>query len=464
MQDGQLQPAAPAPFVRSLGVVGVLFLTLSVTTPASSVFVFIPDVIATAGTGAIWAFLIAALVCVATAFIYAELSSAWPVAGGEYVMVAHTLGPFAGFVMLGVNVFNNLIFLPVAGLGISAVLSVVIPGLPTIPVALAVVAACTLVGLFDIRINAAITGCFLLLEMLALVAVAWLGLGDAIRSPVEFLTAPVAPGGAGLVPASFASIGVATSIAIFALNGYGAAVYFGEEMREAPAKIAHAVMWALGLTLLLEGIPLLALLIAAPDLAATFASDNPFGDLVAQAGGDGLAKWVAVGVALAIVNALIAWVLACARFFYGTGRDRSWGRPLDSWLTALHPRFGSPWLGTLLIGAVGMALCFLPKTSLEVWSGTGLVAIYAGIAVAVMIGRRTGTSDHARYRMPLYPLWPLITIAALVYVAWTNWLDVETGRPALIATGVQIAAAAGYYWLVLRRKGAWTVHVPTKDS
>ena len=460
MQDGQGQPAAPTAFARSLGVTGVLFLTLSVTTPASSVFVFLPDMLAIAGTGAIWAFLIAAVVCVATAYVYAELSSAWPVAGGEYVMVAHTLGPFAGFVMLGVNVFNNLIFLPVAGLGISAVLSVVVPGLPEIPVALAVIAACVLVGLFDIRINAAITGCFLLLEVVALVVVAWLGFGDAVRSPAEFLSAPVMPGGAGLAPASLASIGVATSIAIFALNGYGAAVYFGEEMREAPAKIAHAIMWALGLTLLLEGLPLLAVLIAAPDLPALFASENPFGDLVVQLAGPGLAKWVAVAVALAIVNAIIAWVLACARFFYGTGRDRSWGRPLDGWLTAMHPRLGSPWAATLLLGAAGMGLCFLPKATLEVWSGTGLIAIYAGVAVAVMWGRRNGRSAHARYRMPLYPLAPLITIAALVYVTWTNWLDVETGRPALLATVVQIAVAGAYYWLVLRRRGAWTVHVP----
>ena len=457
MQEAQLQPAPPAPFVRSLGVVGVLFLTLSVTTPASSVFVFVPDMLGVAGTGAIWAFLIAALVCVATGFIYAELSSAWPVAGGEYVMVAHTLGPFAGFLMLGVNVFNNLIFLPVAGLGISAVLSVVVPGLPELPVALAVVGACTIIGLFDIRVNAAITGCFLLLEVLTLLVVAWLGFGDAIRSPLEFLTAPVGP---TLAPASAALIGVATSIAIFALNGYGSAVYFGEEMQEAPAKITRAIMLALVATLALEALPLLGVLMGGPDLRALFASENPFGDLVQQLGGSTLAKWVAVGVALAIVNAIIAWVLACARFFYGTGRDGSWGRPVDRWLTLIHPRLRSPWLATLLLGAIGMALCFVRKEWLEVMSGTGLIAIYAGIAVAAMVGRRRGSSAHAPYRMPLYPLAPLITIAALVYVTWTNWLDVETGRPALYATAAQIVIAAGYYWLVLRRRGAWTVHIP----
>ncbi|MFX5476488.1 amino acid permease, partial [Acinetobacter baumannii] len=70
----------------------MLFLTLSVTSPASSVFVIVPGMLHAAGTGAVWAMLIAALVCVATGFIYAELSSAWPVAGGEYVAVARTLG------------------------------------------------------------------------------------------------------------------------------------------------------------------------------------------------------------------------------------------------------------------------------------------------------------------------------------------------------------------------------------
>jgi hypothetical protein len=39
-------------------------------------------------------------------------------------------------------------------------------------------------------------------------------------------------------------------------------------------------------------------------------------------------------------------------------------------------------------------------------------------------------------------------------------MDVETGRPALIATGLQIAVAAAYYWLVLRPRGEWTVHIP----
>lgn len=456
MLDDQLQPAAPTPFVRSLGVAGVLLLTLSVTTPASSVFVIVPGMLQEAGTGALWATLAAALVCIATAYIYAELASAWPVAGGEYVMVGQTLGPLAGFVMLGINVFNNLIFLPVAGLGIREVLAGVIPGLPQAPTAIVVVGLCSLVGLLNIRINAVVTGAFLLLEVLLLAAVAGLGLVHATHNPLAFLTAPVVASGG---PASLTSIGVAASIAIFAFNGYGAAIYFGEEMHEAPRRIARSIMLALVYILLLEGVPLLAALVGAIDLHVLLASANPFGLLVATLAGPKAGQIVAVGVALAIVNAIIAWVLACARFFYGTARDGSWGRPLDRWLVAIHPRWGSPWLGTLLVGAVGMALCLLPLRLLEVWSGAGLIAIYAGIAVAAVVGRRTGKTGKAGYRMPLYPLAPAVTFVALALITWATWLDPEDGRPALVATAVQIALSAAYYRLVLRPRG-WTAKVP----
>ncbi|RZM13072.1 MAG: APC family permease, partial [Sphingomonas sp.] len=230
MLDDQLTPAAAPKLVRSLGVLGVLLLTLSVATPASSVFVIIPTMLQVAGTGAVWAMILAGLVCVATAFIYAELSSAYPVAGGEYVMVACTLGPMSGFAMLGVNVFNNLLFPPILGLGIADVLATLVPGLPAIPVALAIIAASTLIAVLQIRINAWVTGLFLVVELVAILVIVWLGLAETVRPFGAFLLDPVMPHAGALVPASLSAIGVATSIAIFALNGYGAAVYFGEEM------------------------------------------------------------------------------------------------------------------------------------------------------------------------------------------------------------------------------------------
>lgn len=457
MLDEQMLPDRPPALARSLGVAGVLFLTLSATTPASSVFVIIPGMLQAAGTGAIWAMILASLICVATAFIYAELSSVWPVAGGEYVAVAQTLGPMAGFVMLGVNVFNNVLFPPVAALGIASVMATVVPGLPAVPVAVAVMIGSTLVAILNIRVNAVITGLFLLVELAAVAVVMVLGFADHARPALQFLTHPMVATGQGFAPASAASVGVATTIAIFALNGYGMAVYFGEEMHEAPKRIARTILAALALALLFEGVPLLALLLARIDLATLLTVDDPFGLLVRHRGSAGLSALVSVGIVLAIVNAIIACILACARFFYSTGRDRAWIPRIDDWLVAIHPRFDSPWIGTLIVGGMGTLACFLPMSMLLVLNGTGLVAIYGGIALAAMAGRRGGASAHAPYRMPLYPLAPAVTLLALAYVVWTSWLDVGEGRPGLIATAAQIAGSVLWYKLVLCRRGQWKV-------
>ena len=109
MPNNDTSRPSPRPFVRSMKVFGVLLLTLSAITPASSAFVIIPGIIQQAGTWALISLAAAALVATAMAFVYAELASAWPLAGGEYAMAGRTLGPFAGFVLMGsIAVASNL--------------------------------------------------------------------------------------------------------------------------------------------------------------------------------------------------------------------------------------------------------------------------------------------------------------------------------------------------------------------
>ncbi|MBW8745282.1 MAG: APC family permease [Sphingomonas sp.] len=419
-----------------------------------------PGMLQSAGTGTLWAFLLAGLVCVATAYVYAELSSAFPVAGGEYVAVARTLGPLPGFIILGINVFNNMIFPPVVGLGVSAVLGTVIPGLPQIPTAIVVVVGSTLCALLNIRVNALVTGVFLAVEVAALGVLVVLGLAEPARSLLPMLVHPVSLTGTMLVPASHSAIGLATTVAIFALNGYGMAVYFGEEMHDASSKIARVILTSFGLSLCLELVPVVAVLIGAPDLKALFGADDPFGLFVRGRGGTLLSQMVAVGVVIAIVNAAIVTVLASARFFWCTGRDRVWGYRFDEFIGAIHPRWQSPWIATLIIGAIGVACCFISLKFLLILNGGGLIVTYAAISLGALAGRRNGSTAHAIYKMPLFPLAPVFTLLALGYVVYANWQDLEEGRPGMIATAAQIVMAAAYYWLVLRRRGAWVVRDP----
>jgi len=181
---------------------------------------------------------------------------------------------------------------------------------------------------------------------------------------------------------------------------------------------------------------------------------------VSQRGGTLLSQTVAVGVVIAIVNAAIVTVLASARFFWCTGRDAVWGYRFDAFIGAIHPRWQSPWIATLIIGLIGVACCFISLKFLLILNGGGLIVTYAAISLSAIAGRRNGSTSHAFYKMPLFPLAPVFTLLALAYVVYANWQDVDEGRPGMIATAAQIVLAAAYYRFLLKRRGAWVVRDP----
>ncbi len=441
-------------------VVGTLLLTLSAVTPASSVFVIVPGVIAEAGTGAFLSMVIAAVVSVPIAYVYAELSSAYPIAGGEYCMVGRTVGAGAGFATLGLTIGTNMLSPAVLALGASSYIGVIVPDLDPTLVAIAIIAATTVFGILHIRTNAWVTGIFLLLELLALAALTVLGLLDIKRPLWELVAHPVMVSDQALHPTPLALIGLATTVSIFAYNGYGTAVYFAEEMHEAPRLIARTILWALVITVATELIPLTVVLLGAPDLPGLLASQNPFGDFVTALGGRALGIAVSLSVALAILNAVLATILQNARFFYSTGRDAAWHPRVNDAFLLTHARFNSPWVATLAAGITSMAMCLLGLQWLLVITGTGLSLIYAAVCIAAIAGRRSGKTAHAHYRMPLYPLWPAVGLVALAYVFYTSLIDPDVGRPSLLANAAFIALSLAYYAIAVRRKGSWILRDP----
>ena len=451
-------PAARRPGLRrGLLVLGTLLITLSAITPASSVFIIAPGVIAATGSGAFLSFLAAAVVGVLMAFVYAELASAYPLTGGEYAIVARTLGRLPGFMIMVLVLVTQLLILAVIALGVGTYLEVVFPGLPGQWVAAVVCLLAAAFGILDIKVNAVLTGIFLAIEMLALVLLSVLGFMHAQRPFTDLLAHPVIGSDAQLRPVSFALIATATAVAIFAYNGYGSAVYFGEETVDPGRNIARTILWALALTVLAELVPVTAVLLGAPSLTELFNAPNMMAYAITSLGGGALNTVLSVAVAVAIINAVLAIMLLTARLLFSTGRDEAWPLPVSRAVEALHPRFGTPWVATLIAGVISAAVCFVDPNLLLVLTGTSLVVVYLALCLAVLNGRRNGSTAHAEYQMPLFPLPPLLALLALGYVIYASAVDPEVGRPSLIAAGVVLVLAAGYYLLWIRRRGEWVL-------
>ena len=457
MATGHKKPRA---LKRSMRVIGTLLLTLSAVTPASSVFVIVPGVITQAGSGAFLSMAAAAILAIPIAYVYSELASAFPIAGGEYSMVGRSVGAAAGFATFGLTITSNMLAPAVLALGASTYLAVVVPDLNPIVVGMTIIAATTVLGILHIRTNAWVTGVFLLLELLALAVLAVLGFLDVKRSLWEIITHPVVVSQSALHPTPLAAIGVATSVSIFAYNGYGAAVYFAEEMHEAPRLIARTILWALVITVVTELVPLTAVLMGAPNLQALLGSASPFSDFITAVGGYALSVVIGLSVALAILNAVLATLLQNARFFYSTGRDGTWHPRINDAFLVTHDRFNSPWIATLAAGISSMAMCLLGLQWLLVITGTGIALIYAAVCIAAIAGRTTGTTKHAVYRMPFYPFWPVLGLLALAYVFYTSAIDPDIGRPSLLINSVVMVVALAYYGLRVRRKGNFAFRDP----
>ncbi|NUR87919.1 MAG: APC family permease [Nonomuraea sp.] len=449
---------------RGLKILGTLFITLSAITPASSVFIIAPGVIGAAGTGAFWAYVLAAVVGVFMAFVYAELASAYPLSGGEYAIVARVAGRLPGFVVLGLFLVTQLLIIAVIALGVGTYLSVVFPSLNAPVVGAVTTIVATVLAVFDIKLNAWITGIFLAIEMIALVVVSLLGFVKPQRSFADLLLHPVVSGGnSTITAASIGLIAAATAVAIFSYNGYGAAVYLGEEVQDAKRSMARTILWALVITVASELIPITAVLLGAPVLKDLFGAENMMSYFVTSTAGSTLDTIISLAIVVAILNAVLAIVLVTARMVFSTGRDRTWPGGVSRALSAIHPRFGSPWIATLITGVIGAAFCFVPLHFLLVVTSTSLIAIYAALCLATIAGRSNGTTAHAAYRMPLYPVAPVLALVALAYVVYVNFLDPVIGRPSLYVTvGIAVVSAA-YYLLVLRRR-EWELTGPTEAS
>ena len=218
------------------------------------------------------------------------------------------------------------------------------------------------------------------------------------------------------------------------------------------------------MTVVAELIPLLAVLTGAPDMKALLGAKAIFSAFVASAGGETIGRLMGVGVGLAIINAVIALVLLSARQLYSTGRDQTWGAGASRLLTRCHPTLRSPWVATLTTGVLASGLCFVDLKLLLIVTGTGVAIIYAILCVAVIAGRRSGSTVMGHFRMPLYPLAPVLALIALAGVLWSDWIDPAEGRPGLFAAlGVAVISAI-YYLAVLKPRGGWRLTAPEPEA
>ncbi|MFE4973748.1 APC family permease [Kitasatospora sp. NPDC056651] len=446
------EAAAPQQLKRSIGVVGGTLLTLSCVTPASTLFVIVPELFSSIGSATALTIAIGTVLCVAVAFCYSELGTLIPSAGGEYAMVGTLAGRLMGWLVFVLSLIVVMIVPSVIALGTADYLAPVMH-LDKAMTGAAVMLAATLAGLLDLRANAWITGIFLVLEVIAAGVVSVLGFAHTNSGAPSMLHGVITGADGTATTVSVGAIVGALGIALFITQGFSTAVYLSEELENPRRNVSRTVLWTLGISSAIILVPVVAITMGAPDLATLTSGD--LSGLVTAWSNSAVGTFISLCVALAIINAGIVMVIQNSRVLFASARDKAWPAPVNKAFGTLG-RFGSPWIATLAVGLPGAALCFVKGELLSNITGVAVTGMYLLVAIAALLSRRAHHKHAAAWRMPLWPAIPVVLIAVLLYVI--TKLDAEP----LLWTG-GITAVATLYWLFYlrpRQDTRWVISLP----
>jgi amino acid transporter len=362
-------------------------------------------------------------------------------------MVSTVANRFAGWLTFMLSVVVILVVPPIIAIGVSDYLAAVVDINPSVAGA-AVMLAATVMGLLNLRSNAWITGIFLVIELIAIFVVSLLGFTHTTQSPAVLVKPTLGTGGIGLI-----AVIAGLAVALFVVQGFSTAVYLAEEMREPRKTVARTVFWTLGISALVILVPVVAITLAVPDSASLAGLDLTA--LVIGWSNSAVGAAISLCIAAAIINAVIVMVIQNSRVLFSSARDRAWPEPVNRAMSVVGRRYGSPWVATLVTGLSEAVLCFVPVDTLNGVTGVAVVALYLSVTAAALGARRAAHRKPHVWRMPAWPVVPVLAVAALAYV-----LVEQSALDLGITAGVLLVSAL-YWWGYLRRRpGRWVVTVP----
>jgi APA family basic amino acid/polyamine antiporter len=402
--QGALKPSLSWPHLVGLGVGGIVGTGIYTLTGVGA---------GLAGPGVVLSFVIAGIVCACAALAYAEMATMIPMAGSAYTYSYVALGELAAWIVGWALILEYTVvcsavavgwsgyaagFLKSAGLALPEVLLAGphaggIVNLPAIVISLAVAAALA----FGMRESATVNLILVVIKVLALVAFIALAVPAFDTGNFE----PFAPYGYGsTVGEDGVKRGVmaAAAIIFFAFYGFDAVSTAAEEAHRPDRDLKIGIVGSMFIcTLLYMAVAGAAL--GSTDFRALAASNEPLAMVLRSLGHPTAATLIAGVAVVALPTVVMAFMYGQSRVFFVMARDGL----LPQNLSAVHPRFGTPVLMTLVTGVIVAAIAaFLPLQQIVELANAGTLIAFIAVAICMLALRTQAPSQPRLFRAP----WP----------------------------------------------------------
>lgn len=397
-------------------------------TIGGGIFVLVGAAAGAAGPAALVAFLLGFAASLVIALPYAELACRVPLAGGGYAFTRVVLGPSWGFVMGWIYWGAYLALSGYVTIGFGGYLAS-ITGLPVPIGAVALVAACTVLNLFRVKVSGQLQALAIATAVVGLIGLAIWG-APHIRADhfTPFWTDPQS----GLF--------LATLMAFLAFGGFDMVAAAGEEIKRPERNLPRAIIGTLGLVLVLYS-AVTAVCIGVLRSERLGSSASPLADVARViAGPEGSIVIVACALltTAATTNAI---VVVTSRVVFAMARDRL----MPQLLGTVSRRMGSPWIAVLVSGLI---MCVIAAAgTVHASSSVGgflYVLHFVPPLVALVVLRRQGNGQRPVFVTPLAAvLIPLAFVVCAVMLVFSGRIGLTIGGAWTIAGLLILLARRG---------------------
>jgi APA family basic amino acid/polyamine antiporter len=421
-----------------------------------------------AGPAVALSFILAAVVCGLAALCYAEFASTVPVAGSAYTFSYATLGEFPAWIIGWDLILEMALGAAVVSVGWSGYfaallddIGITVPGaladppgeggtvnVPAIVLVLLVTGLLVLGIKISSRVNAVVVAIKVSVVLLVIFAGLFFVKGanyDPFIPPstptpdVEGLKAPLVQVLFGSAPVSFGWPGIFAAVAIvfFAYIGFDIVATAAEESRRPQRDLPIGLIGSLVITAVLYAA--VATVVAGMQNYKELSTDAPLADAFKSVGRPVFSTFISVGAVIGLTTVVMILLLGQSRIFFAMGRDGL----LPRWLSAVHPRFGTPYRSTIIMGVIVAVLAgFIPLAELAELVNIGTLFAFLVVSIGIVILRRTRPDLPRAFRTPWVPVIPILSVLACLFVMIN--LPVETWLRFLAWMGVGIVVYAAY--------------------
>ncbi|HBC97166.1 MAG TPA: amino acid permease [Clostridium sp.] len=382
------------------------------------------------------AYLIGMFAMLFTAFSYAKMAEAFPIAGSVYCYASKGLNPIVGF-FAGWSILLDYAFIPALLYLLSgAALHDIMPSIPIFLWAFIFIICNTLINIRGIEIAAKANKILLVFQFIIFLYFVICGISGIVHgvNGAEFSIKPLFNPNLGL---SAVMPGVA--ICVLSYLGFDGISTLAEENQGGAKTVGKATIIALLVTGIIFFIQCWIAGMVYPNWRALKNPDTAFYAIAFSIGGNALKLTCEIGITIALGFACaLSFQTAVSRVLFSMSRDGLMPKAFSK----VHPKLKTPYVATIFVAVIAIIVCSIFSNAIDVLSclvNFGALTSFAILHIAVI---NYFVFKTKKYNFFQHIVLPTIGLIIVVYI----WIHLASMSKII---GLAWLAIGVVYYLVL---------------